>query len=1133
MGAVRQNHMGRLAMAGLGGLTILMGTIAGPDARLHAAPATLENGKAAQGQPGQAPDNPFAGLSLRNIGPAYPSGRISDFAVHPRQSHVYFAATASGNLWKTDNNGTTWTPLFENEGSYALGVVEIDPSDPLTIWVGTGENNAQRSVAYGDGVYKSVDGGKTWTNMGLKDSGHISQIWIDPFARGHVLVAAQGPLWNGGGDRGLYETFDGGETWTRLLEIDDYTGVNEFVVNPDNPNIIVASTYQRHRHVWTLINGGPGSGIHKSTDGGATWREITAGLPKDSMGRIGLGHWSRSAKQGFYAGSAPEPQRDPNLIYAIIEASDKEKGIYASTNFGETWEKRSGRMTTSPQYYNEIVVDPLNPERLYSLDTFTHISEDGGRNWSRLAIAHRHVDDHALWIDEANTDHLILGGDGGIYESYDRGQTWRHINNLPLVQFYRIQPDNAEPFYNVCGGTQDNNSLCGPSRTSVVHGITNSDWKIILGGDGYKPQIDPTDPNIIYTQYQYGGLARYDRRTQERVYITPQPDSGVPDYKWNWNTPLLISPHNPQRIYYAAEFVFQSDDRGDNWTRISPDLTRQIDRNALEVMGRVWSVDAIAKNDSTSRYGSLIALNESPLTEGLIYVGSDDGVISVTEDGGANWRSVRRFEGVPDMALVEDIIASVHDENVAYAVFDNHKKGDYRPYILKTKDKGRTWLPITGTLPERGSAHTIAEDHVDPDLLFAGTEFGLFFSQNGGVTWLPMKGGFPTIAVRDIEIQRRESDLVVGTFGRSIYILDDYAPLRTKAETLSDAEGTLFPVREAKLYIEGDLWGGQKKGSMGAQFFTAENPPYGAVFTYHLRDGLKTLAETRRKGEIEIEKEGGDTPYPSWDDLRAEDREDKPVIVFTIRDADGAVVRTLTGPVSKGLHRVAWDLRLPAPDPVKLSQGGPRNPWDSDPEGPLALPGSYTVSMAKRVQGTLTPLGEAQTFTVRALDLSPEITADRPALLAFQRDTAELARAVEGGSDYLREIGTRIAHLKVALVRTPAAGEAVYQRLAALEARHDDLRDKMFGDRTIGARNEPVPVSIRSRVRSIIGGHWGSQSPVTGLHRRAYDIAAEEFGAALQDLKDLEEDLSGLESELEALGAPSTPGRMPTWPREL
>ncbi|MEM7613137.1 MAG: glycosyl hydrolase, partial [Pseudomonadota bacterium] len=766
--------------------------------------------------------HPLASLPLRTIGPALISGRISDFAMHPEHPHIYYAAISSGGLFKTENNGTTWTPLFDGEGSYALGVVELAPTNPNIVWVGTGENNAQRSVGYGDGVYKSLDGGATWSNMGLKNSGHISQIWIDPEDSDIVLVAAQGPLWRDGGDRGLYKTTDGGDNWTRILAVDEHTGINEFVVDVRDSNRIVASSYQRRRHVWTLINGGPGSGIHRTEDGGATWTEITSGLPKDNMGRIGL------------AAAITEPDR----IYAIIEASDDEKGIYHSDDFGLRWEKRSSHMTTSPQYYNELVVDPTNADRVFSPDTFTFVSKDGGYNWERLGIEHRHVDDHALWIDPELPEHMIIGGDGGIYETFDDGDNWRHIGNLSVGQFYRIQPDYAEPFYNVCGGTQDNNSLCGPSRTTLTHGITNADWNLILFGDGYEPQFDPNDPDIIYTQYQYGGLARYNKVSGERVFIAPHPASGENAYKWNWNTPLIVSAHDSKRLYYAAEKLFRSDDRGNSWRAVSPDLTRQLDRNTLEVMGRVWSVDTIAKNDSTSNYGAAIALSESSVEEGLIYVGTDDGVMNVTEDGGASWRRVDSFRGVPDMSLIEDVIASSHDTDVAYMTIDNHKRGDYKPYVLRTENRGRSWLLISNNLPQWGSAHTIVEDHVDPDLLFVGTEFGLFFTQDRGDTWHRLKSNFPTISVRDIEIQQRENDLVVGTFGRGIYILDDYTPLRTKAADVQPAH--LFDVRDAWSYVVGDKTGVGEKGFRGAEFYTAKNPEFGAVFTYRLAEAVET-----------------------------------------------------------------------------------------------------------------------------------------------------------------------------------------------------------------------------------------------------------------------------------------------------
>ncbi len=1062
-----------------------------------------------------AQDNPFAGLKFRNIGPALTSGRISDFAFHKGAVQSFYVATSSGNLWKTENNGTTWQPLFENEGSYALGVVEIDPNNPHTVWVGTGENNAQRSVANGDGVYKSVDGGKTWKNMGLQDSGHISQIWINPDDSDMVMVAAQGPLWNDGGDRGLYRTNDGGESWSRILEIDEHTGVNEFVVDPRNFDNIVVSTYQRRRHVWVLINGGPGSGIQRTTDGGATWQKVSNGLPnKDDMGRIGLA-------------GAPSA---PDTIYAIVEASDAERGIYRSDDFGITWRKQSSHMTTSPQYYNEIVVDPNNPERLYSMDTFSQVSHDGGKTWAPLSNRFRHVDDHALWIDPSNSNHLYMGGDGGIYESWDMGQKWRHVRNLPIAQFYRIQPDNAEPFYNVCGGTQDNNSLCAPSRTLDMHGVGNEDWTIILGGDGYEPQIDPRDPNIIYTQYQYGGLARYDRRTGERVYMTPQAASGENAPKWNWNTPLLISPHNPERIYYAAERVYRSDDRGDNWTVISPDLTRQIDRNQLEVMGRVWSVDAIAKNDSTSIYGSIIGFSESAIAQDLLYVGTDDGLLSVSEDGGENWRTVESVRGVPDMSLVEDVQASMHDESVAYATIDNHKRGDYKPYVLKTTNKGRSWRLISGNLPERGSAHTIVEDHVNPNLLFVGTEYGVFFTQDGGENWQQMKSGIPTIAVRDLEIQRRENDLVVGTFGRGVYILDDYSPLRNDAEAVSGARATTFPVKDTWLYVEGDQYGNEFKGSQGDEYFASENPPFGAIFTYYLNDGYRTKAEMRRSAERAIEKDNGDTPYPSWDTLRAEDTEEAPMLLLTVTDTDGNIVRRLGAPKTKGLHRVAWDLRLDAPNRVRLpSTSGYRPPWVRDPFGPMVLPGEYTVSLAVRQDGELTMLGAPQSFTVKSLENSPEISSDRAALLEFQQKTATLRGAVDGANGLMSEMQGRIDHLSAALTRTEVSTEAHKETLTVINNDLQAVRVLMTGDRTIGSRNEPVPMSISGRVSSIIFGHWRSQADPTGVHVGAYDIAATEFEAALGQLRSLDDRLQAFEQEMEALGAPWTPGRVPAW----
>ncbi|MFC1688914.1 glycosyl hydrolase [Pseudomonadota bacterium] len=1064
-------------------------------------------------QPGVAANDghPLAGIPLRSIGPALTSGRVSDFAFHPGQWQVHYVAFASGNLWKTENNGVTWNPVFEKEGSYSIGVVELDPSNLNTVWVGTGENNSQRSVAFGDGVYRSLDGGKSWQNMGLKDSGHISMIRIDPQDSNTVWVAAQGPLWNSGGDRGLYKTVDGGANWERILEVDEETGVNEFVIDPANPDVMVASSYQRRRHVWTLINGGPGSGIHKTSDGGKTWRKIDKGLPSGDLGRIGL----------VAAGTAP------GTLYAIIEADDEGKGVYRSTDFGESWEKRSDHMTTSPQYYNELYVDPNDADVVYSVDTFTHRSEDGGKTWERISFKNRHVDDHALWIDPADSRHLYIGGDGGVYESWDRAETWRHVTNLPVTQFYRGTPDNDAPFYNVCGGTQDNFTLCGPSRTTYTDGISNADWWIAQFGDGFKAQIDPTNANIVYAQYQYGGLVRFDRVTGERLAITPQPGADENAYKWNWNAPLIISPHNSNRLYYGSERLFRSDDRGESWVQVSGDLSRQIDRNQLDVMGRVWSVDAIAKNMSTSMYGSLIAVDESPLVEGLLYAGTDDGLIHVSEDGGANWRRQESFKGVPDMSLVEDIIASHHDADVAYAVFDNHKRGDHKPYVMKTSDRGRSWELLVDGLPGRGTAHTIIEDHVDADLLFTGTEFGLFFTNDGAQSWQKLTG-LPTISVRDLEIQRREGDLVVTTFGRGFYILDDYAPLRASEAEL-DSGAVLFPVRDTWLFNPDARrgWGG--KGDWGTGRYVAENPPYGAVFSYYLGDELQSLKDQRRKLEKERAEKGEDNPYPSWEELRREDREEAPSLVLTVRDTQGNVIQRINGPAEKGFQRVAWDMRFPAPDPVNLKPSTDRAPWEGTPQGPMVLPGTYSVSLSRRVEGRLEQLGEAREFVLKPLYTGGLVAEDRVAVLDFQAETAELYRAVLGANRAADEIETRVEHLLKAVQDTPAATEQQAAAVRALSARMQDLQVGLQGDRTISLRAEPVPMSLTQRIRTIAGGSWESQSEVTGNYRDSYEIAALQFPGILAELKAIEGDLSTLEAELEAAGSPWTPARLPDW----
>jgi len=881
----------------------------------------------------------FNGLKFRLLGPAITSGRITDFAVNPNNYHEFYVSAASGNVWKTTNSGTTWKPIFDKYNSYSIGTVTLDPNNPNVVYVGTGENNSQRSVSWGDGIYRSEDGGKSFKNIGLKKSEHIAKILIDPRDSKVIYVAAQGPLWGPGGQRGLYKSTDYGATWDSVLYISENTGVTDVVMDPRNPDVLYAASYQRRRHVWVLLNGGPESAIYKSTDAGATWNKLKSGLPSGDVGRIGL---------------AISPV-NPDYVFAIIEARDK-GGFYKSTNRGASWKKTNDYKTTSAQYYNEIFSDPKDLNKIYSLDTWTKVSTDGGKTFNKVGNKARHVDDHALWINPDNTDHILIGGDGGIYETFDGAKTWLFKGNLPITQFYRVSVDNSEPFYWVYGGTQDNNSMGVPSQTINQEGIVNADWIPTLGGDGYEAVVDPLDPNIVYTQYQYGGLVRYDKKSGEKISIKPQEGKDEAPYRWNWDSPLIISPHKNTRLYFAANILFKSEDRGNSWVAISDDLSRQIDRNKLEVMGKVWSVDAVAKNASTSFYGNIVSLTESPLVEGLIYVGTDDGLVQVTEDNGKSWRKIEEFPSVPDTTYVSSLYASLFDPNTVYATFDNHKKADFKPYVLKSMDRGKSWKSISGDLKEPFVTYSIIQDHKNPDLLFIGTEYGVFFTVNGGNKWIQLKGGLPTIAVRDIDIQRRENDLVLGTFGRGFYVLDNYAPLRDITDkNLDEQENILFPVKDALMFIKrrGTF------GGVGSSFFKAKNPPFGATFTYYIKEAPKTRKQKRQKKEKELIKENKPVYYPTWDELR----EEKPFLLFTIYDEAGNVVRKLKEPVKSGINRTTWDLKYASTNPIKKVS-------DKNESGYPVLPGKYSVLLSMSVDGVLTEIAGTQTFEAKVLNNS-------------------------------------------------------------------------------------------------------------------------------------------------------------------
>ena len=1052
----------------------------------------------------------FSALKFRGIGPAMTGGRVGDFAVDPGNHARYFVAVASGGVWRTTNAGTTYEPVFDGQGSYSIGCVALDPNNANVVWVGTGENNSQRSVSFGDGVYKSSDGGSSWKNMGLKESEHIGMIAVDPRDSDVVYVAAQGPLWRSGGERGLYKSTDGGETWERILHVDDDTGMNEVHLDPRDPDVLYASSYQRRRHVWTLIDGGPGSALYKSTDAGATWRKLTKGIPGGDKGRIGLD-------------ISPV---NPDVVYALIMAAEGGGGFFRSTNRGESWKKRNGYMTTSPQYYNEIVCDPNDVDCVYIPDTILHRTEDGGKSFQRVPRRHRHVDDHALWINPGDSEHLLVGCDGGIYESHDRGRNWAFKDNLPVAQFYRVTADTSTPVYFVYGGTQDNGSLGAPSRTLSPAGIANEDWFVTMGGDGYETVVDPVDTNIVYAQMQYGGLVRYDRRSGERQGIQPQEAPDEEPYRWNWDSPLIISPHDRKRLYFAANRLFRSDDQGGSWRAVSGDLTRQLDRDALEVMGQIWPPEAVSKHSHTSFYGNCVSLTESPLVVGLIYVGTDDGLIQVTEDGGGSWRKIESFAGVPEMTYVSCLTASQHDADTVYATFDNHKQGDFTPYILMSADRGETWTAIAGDLPERDIVYALAEDHEKAELLFVGTEFGVYFTPDRGGKWIRLKSGLPTIAVRDVDIQERENDLVLATFGRGFYILDDYTPLREASEELSEQAYHLFPVKDALSYMQTSRLG-YGIGSQGAAFFTAPNPPYGATFTYWMKEKIATRKEERKEAAKEAEKEGQVPTCPSIDEFRAEDEETEPMVFLVVRDSGGEIVRRVKASRSKGMHRVAWDLRYPSAEPANESMSS----W---PSGRHAAAGSYKVTLVKEERGVITELAGPEEFEVIDLELSTFAARNRAGVSVFQEKVEQLQRAVRGTVRVAGEAQTRLAHVRKVILGTPSVDAALLEEELRVREELNNLLLKLRGDRSAARREYPTKTSINSRIRRIVYSQWYTTAAPTGTQREQYEYAAEEFSEVLAALRVLmERDLAQLEEELEDAGAPWTPGRgLPRWERQ-
>jgi photosystem II stability/assembly factor-like uncharacterized protein len=1061
----------------------------------------------------------FSGLEFRGIGPALMAGRIADIVIDQTDPSTWYVGVGSGGIWKTENGGTTWTPIFDDEDTYSIGCITIDPNNRNTIWVGTGENVSGRHVAYGAGVYRSRDGGTTWENMGLADSEHIGMIRVDPRDSNVIYVASQGPLWSAGGDRGLYKSTDGGQTWNKILgdglgnsEIDDqYTGVSEVHLDPRDPDVVYAVSWQKFRNVAVLLDGGPGTGIHKSTDGGATWRELTEGLPKEDKGKTG------------FAISA----QNPDVVYATIELANRTGGFFRSEDGGESWEKRNDYVSgaTGPHYYQEIFASPHKFDRVYQMDQRMHVTENGGTDFVTTDPNKKHVDHHAMAFHPTDEDYLLVGNDGGVYESLDLGETWRYIANMPITQFYKVAVDYDEPFYNVYGGTQDNSSFGGPSRTDNVVGIRNQDWYLTLGADGHQSAADPTNPYIIYANWQQGNLTRYDRATGESVYIKPQPAADEEDERVNWDAPILISPHNPERLYHGTYRVWQSDDRGDSWRAISDDLTRDEERTQQPLMGRRWSFDSAWDLSAMSQYNTVTSLSESPLVAGLLYAGTDDGIIQISEDGGTNWRRVDSLPGVPDVFFVNDIKADLHDADTVYVVVDDHKSGDFSPYILKSENRGRSWRSISANLPERDVLWRVVQDHVNPNLLFVGAETGVFFTVDGGRQWTKLSGGTPTIAFRDLVIQTRENDLVGATFGRSFYILDDYSPLRAVTTDMLQNGTVLFPVRRAHWYVPRRPLACPEPGcvdSQGHSYFVAPNPPFGATFTYYLPEQIRSLKEQRQEAEKEPISNNESVDFPDWGRLGLEEREDAPAIVFTVSDTEGNVIRHIEGPVEAGFHRVAWDLRYPPVDPWTPEEA--RSSFDY-PTGVLAAPGTYRVAMYQRIDGELTPLDQDQQFEVVSIREPTLPGTSQEERIAFLRQVDEVQRAVTGTLKSIDEVLEQLAAIKT-ILENSTADMTLYARANSIQQRLNLQRDRLRGNETRNQFSDPGLMSVRGRLGYAIYNHNANAYGPTQTQRESFAIARDAYsdiGTALTALVDGE--YQSLKRDLDAAGVPWTPGR--------
>ena len=1040
------------------------------------------------------------GFKFRSIGPAFMSGRIADIAIDPKNENVWYVAVGSGGVWKTENAGTTWMPLTDNMPFYSTGCITIDPHNNSSIWLGTGENVGGRHVGIGHGVYHSKDGGKSWKDMGLKKSEHISKIIVHPEDPNTLWVASQGPLWSPGGERGLFKTTDGGKTWKNTLDINEWTGVTDLVIDPTNPDILYAASWQKHRNVAALIGGGPGTSLYKSVNGGDSWSKIDKGLPGSNKGKIGL---------------AISPMQ-PNVLYAAVELDKRAGAVYRSENSGGSWKKMSDTVSggTGPHYYQELVASPHVFDKIYLMNVRVLVSDNGGKTFYTMTERKKHSDNHSLTFKANDPNYMLIGTDGGIYESFDDSASWKFVGNLPLTQFYKLAVDDAEPFYNIYGGTQDNNTQGGPSRTFKRSGISNADWYVVLGGDGHQPATEPGNPDIIYAQSQQGYINRIDMTNGEAVSVRPQEGIDEPFERFNWDSPILVSYHDPKRLYFGTQRVWRSENRGDSWTPVSGDLTKDEERLALPIMGRTQSFDNAWDVYAMSTYNTITSLSESRIDENILYAGTDDGIIQYTKDGGVSWSkmTVDNLPDTPSSAFVNDIKADLHDTETAYVLLDNHKFGDYKPYIFKTSNGGKKWTSISEGIPDGTLLWRIVQDHVNPNLLFLGTEYGVYISLNQGEKWHKFSNGLPTIPVRDIAIQKRENDLVLATFGRSFYILDDYSALRDLSEETLSKDGVIFKPRKALQFNQ--IPGGTS--SDGGQTYYAKNPQYGASITYFVKDAPSSMKSERKKSEKS--KKDGDIPFPGWETLDKENSEQKNQVILVVKDKAGEIVTKISGPLKKGMSRVNWNLTSSIPTTINASSRG----WRGSGGGIRTQvdPGAYDLFLNKRVNGVVTEIAgpvELEVEKIRSGTLTNPMKDEHD---QYYKNLADFSSVVNTYQHKFEKANTRVSTYQRMLMQIttniPEASKSLYELTETMNM----LERKVGGSEAKAEVGEKDFLTISDRLWAARGGWYPNSYGPTQQHMKSFDIAKEMFNRVKPEMDAYFEKVKEVGKILEEAGAP-------------